>query len=309
MVRVPERKYLQTLMAGRLSSSLFVDELERCRIPLPAQADILELRDELIASNPAYFANPEEEADPDWITQMGLAPLFYYRFQKPTDGSLKGCEGAFRMLEDPRMTKYMHLLAFSGMSLEDIELLLNSKYNISFETDDFTIFHKFFANYDDWKFLDKELYVDSIQDPDTKSLFHKAIKGERAQLIWELGLGADPGLSMDDLLRDMFTDSYFYFKKNVKRFPEDAQKFAGLAVKISDRLESMQGKKDKAEDLITSLKIDLKTRSTVDSAQKIVNLADMHLEVPKPTSESIADLTTLMEEDVRAVKPLETMNE
>lgn len=290
-----------------MNSSLFVDDLASHRIPLPKEADILELRDDLIASNPAYFANPDEDADSEWLEQMGLSPLFYYRFKKQTDVTLRGCEGAFRMLEDPRMVKFMQLLSFSGMPLEDIELVLNSKYNISYESDDFAIFYKFFSNYEGWTFVDKELYTDSVQDPEMRSLYKMAVSGDRAQLIWKLGLGTDPGLSMDDLLRDMFTDSYFYFKKNVKNRPEDAQKFAGLAVKISDRLDSMQGKKDKAEDLITSLKIDLKTRSTAeDRAQKIVNLADMHIELPKSTSESIANLDALMAEDGKLTKELET---
>lgn len=306
MVRIPERKYMQTLIAGRISSALFIDDLQTRKIPIPKEKDILELRDELVSSNPEYFSNPAVEADPDWLKSWGLSPLFYFRFQKPTDVSLKGCEGAYRMMEDPRMMKYMNLLAFAGASQEDIEIILNSKYNISYETEDFTMFLRYFANYEGWTFNDKELYSDALSDPDQRKLYKLAIKGDRAQLVWELGLGSDPTLSMDDLLRDMFTDSYFYFKKNVKLRPDDAQKFAGLAVKISDRLESMQDKKQSSQDLIGELKVKLQNKNTLDDPkQTIINIGDLHVELPPPTTESISDLTALMNEDVKDLNQME----
>jgi len=112
-----------------------------------------------------------------------------------------------------------------------------------------------------------------------------------------MGLGPDPTLSMDDLLRDMFTDSYFYFKKNVKLRPDDAQKFAGLAVKISDRLDSLNGKKEGTQDLISELRIRLVNKETKeDPKQKIVNIADLHVELPPSTNEAIPNLEALMNE-------------
>jgi len=310
MVRIPEYKYMQTLLVGRISSALFVDDLQTRKILIPRDKDILEIRDELVSSNPEFFTNGELEADPDWLKAWDLSPMYYYRFQRPTDLSLKGCDGAFRMLTDPRMAKYMNILSFAGVTQEDMEIILNSKYNISFESEDFTMFLRYFSNYEGWTFSDKELYSDALSDPDIRKLYKLAIKGDRSQLIWEMGLGSDPTLSMDDLLRDMFTDSYFYFKKNVKLRPDDAQKFAGLAVKISDRLESMSDRKQGSQDLISELKVKLQNKNTLeDPKQTIINIGDIHVELPKPTTEAISDLQSLMQEDVKDLNQMEKHND
>ena len=294
---------MQTLITGRINSALFVDDLQQHKIVLPKEKDILFIRDEIISTNPGYFSttpsseNEEMLPDHDWLEEHHLSPMYYYRFQKPTNYSLKGCEQSFRMLSDPRMVKYMHLLSFAGVTQEDIEIILNSKYNISFESEDFTMFLRYFANYEGWVFSDKELYSDTITDADLRKLYKTALKGDRSALIWEMGLGPDPTLSMDDLLRDMFTDSYFYFKKNVKLRPDDAQKFAGLAVKISDRLDSLNGKKEGTQDLISELRIRLVNKETKeDPKQKIVNIADLHVELPPSTNEAIPNLEALMNE-------------
>jgi hypothetical protein len=306
VVRIPERKYMEVLIAGRISPVLFADDLSMHKIALPSEKIILAIHDELVASNPEYFSQ-DVEPDPDWLKDTGLSPMFYYRWKKPTDASIRGCDGAFRMLGDPRMLKYMHLLSFAGITQEDIELILNSKYNISYEPEDFQVFFKYFANYTGWSYNDKELYSDSITDPDMRKQFKTAIKGERAQLIWELGLGADPNLSFGELLQDMFTDSYFFFKKNLKLRPDDAQKFAALAVKISDRLEGIKDKESDAQDFISQLKINLtnqESRPDNDRKQTIVNASDMNIEIPTPTSQSIPNLEDIMVHD-GAVKSME----
>ena len=293
-------------MAGRISSALFVDDLQTRKIAIPKERDILDLRNELVDSNPDYFASADAEADPDWLQGWGLSPMFYFRFQKPTNLSLKGCEGAYRMLQDPRMSKFMSLLSFGGVTQEDLEIILNARYNISFESEDYTMYLRYFSNYSDWTFADKELFSDSITDVDLRKLYKLALKGDRAQLVWELGLGSDPTLSMDDLLRDMFTDSYFFFKKNVKLRPDDAQKFAGLAVKISDRLESMQDKKQSSQDLISELKVKLQNKNTLaDPKQTIINIGDINVELPQQTTEAISDLQALMQEDIKNFEGIE----
>lgn len=208
-IRVPEKLYIQTLIAGKFNSSLVVDDLEMRKIHIPTN-DMVAIRDEIVKSNPLYFRDQANtDPEPEWIESVGLSPMFYYRFKKQTDVSLQGVEGAFAMLEDPRMVKYVTCLALAGIDQTDMELILNAKYNISFEPTDFEIFLKYFANFVGWTYTDKELFINSLTDPNMKSLYKLALTGERAQLIWELGLGTDPSISFDDLLKDMLTDSYF----------------------------------------------------------------------------------------------------
>lgn len=284
-------------MAGKISSPLFVEDLTNRKIQIPKDKELIAIHDELVNTNPEYFTS-EIEADPDWVKDVGLSPMFYFRWKKPTDLSLRGCEGAFRILEDPRMMKYMHLLSFAGITKDDIELILNAKYNISYETEDFQAYFQFFANYDGWTYTDKELFSDQIVDLELRKQYKLALKEDRAQLIWEIGLGTDPDLSVPDLLHDMFNDSYRYFKRFQKNRPDDAQKYASLAVKISDRLEGIKDKDADAQSLISQLKITLSNQeSRPDPKQQIINISELHIELPPPTNESIPNLDALMNQD------------
>jgi hypothetical protein len=291
---------METLMVGRLNASMFLDDLSIRRIPVPDQQDIIAIRDDLIKTNPQFFADPTTEADLDWLQLLGLAPMYHYRFNRATDMSLKGVSGSFRMQDDPRMSKYMHVLLFAAIPLEDVAMILNAKYNIAYDDEDYGIFAKFFGNYEGWSYSDREFYSDQITDQDLRKLYKMAIKGDRGQLIWELGLGPDPNLSFDDLLRDMFTDSYFYFKRNIKLRPDDAQKFAALAVKISDRLESIDDKNKDAQDFLQQMKVNLQTESTKPKAKEetIIDLKSLDIEMPASvTSTSIPDLDHLMSDE------------
>lgn len=287
-------------MVGRLNASMFLDDLSVRRIPVPDQQDLLVIRDELIRTNPQFFSELATEPDPDWLQHLGIAPMYYFRFNRATDLQLKGVTGAFRMLDDPRMSKYMHVLLFAGIPLEDLAMILNAKYNIAYDDEDYGVFAKFFGNYEGWSYNDREIYSDQIVEQDLRKLYKMAIKGDRGQLIWELGLGPDPNLSFDDLLRDMFTDSYFYFKRNIKLRPDDAQKFAALAVKISDRLESIDDKNKDAQDFLQQMKVNLQVESTKPKAKEesIIDIKSLDIEMPTTTtSNSIPDLDHLMTDE------------
>jgi len=298
-IRVPEKLYIQTLIAGKFNSAMVVDDLEAKKIRIPSN-EMVAIRDEIVKSNPMYFrdqANTDPEAE--WLEQSKLSPMFNYRFQKQlAEVSLAGIEGAFAMLEDPRMVKFVSCLSLAGMDQNDIELVLNAKYNISFEPSDFSIFLKYFANFESWTYTDKELYINSLQDPNLKALYKLALTGERAQLIWELGLGTDPSISFDDLLKDMLTDSYFYFKKKLKLNPDDAQKFAALAVKLADRLDKSKDDAREANDVLSELKIKLTNTDTLDKRNTAapVDIEEMDVELPTATEAAIPNLEAMMNE-------------
>jgi hypothetical protein len=296
VIRVPEKKYIQALIIGKLNASLVVDDLNSRRIAITN--GMKQIYAQLVAENPVYFQKDNtDEPDPDWVKSLGVAPMYYYRFKKSTDISLQGCEGAFRMLEDPKVVKYINTLCIAGVNRTDVELILNAKYNISYESPDFDTYIEYFANYDGWSYNDKELYINNeVQDAELKALYKLAMTGERSRLIWELGLGTDPGASFDDMLQDMFTDSYFYFKKKLKFAPDDAQKFAQLAIKLADRMDQIKDKSREQTDLFSELKFKLEEESTSkkDTKSQVVDIADMDAIIPERTEGKITDLSALM---------------
>jgi hypothetical protein len=285
-------------MAGKISSPMLVDDLNTRKIQIPHDKELITIYEELTRTNPEYFTTEGVEPDPDWLKDFGLSPLYYYRWKKPTDLSLKGCEGAYKMLEDPRMMKFMHLLTFSGIPKDDIELILNAKYNISYETDDFKTVFQYFTNYDGWTYPDKEIYSDQILDLDLRRQYKMALTQDRGQLLWEIGLGVDPDMSVGDLLQDMLNDSYRFFKRLQKNRPEEARDYASLAVKISDRIVGMKDKESDSHDLISQLKITLTNQeSKPDPKQSIVNFTELNIDLPAPTREVIPNLSAIMEQD------------
>lgn len=302
VIRIPERKYIEVLIAGKVSSPILVEDLTNHKIQIPKDKELIAIYEDLVKTNPEYFTTDGAEPDPDWLKDFGLSPMFYYRWKKPTDLSLKGCDGVFKMMEDPNVMRYIHLLAFSGVAKDDIELILNARYNISYESEYFQMAFQYFCNYDDWTYADKELYSDGIVDVDLRKHYKEALHEDRGQLLWDIGLGTDPKMSIEEALKDMFNDAYRFFKRFQKNRAAEARDYAALAVKISDRVEGIKSKEETAQDLISQLQIKLSNQeSRPDPKQKIINLTELNIELPTPTKESIPDLTTLMLQEDKPV--------
>lgn len=297
-IRVPEKLYLRTLIIGRNNSALIVDELKSHNINLPDENAMKRIYEEVVTSNPAYFQDPAQQPTDEWIEQMDVQPMYYFRYNKAADSpvSVQGCRGAFKILEDPKIVRYIHALRLNGVPVEDIELVINAKYNISFESADFEVFIKFFANYQDWTYQDKELFIQNYAgEPDFKKLLKSALTSDRSQLMWELGLGTDPNASFDSMLREMTTDSFYLYKKNIKHDPDNATKFSQLFIKLMDRMEQNKEKEASAKDLFSELKIKLVTEDTKDKKKSnIIAKEDMDIEVPERTEKIIPDLSALM---------------
>lgn len=294
-IRVPEKKYIQTLILGRMNAALVVDDLQLRKIPIVS--GMKSIYNELTTTNPDFFKKDNNtDPDPAWLKSLGVEAMYAYRFKKVTETPILGCAGAMKILEDPKLVRWIHVLSIAGISRTDIELILNAKYNISFESPDFDTFIDCFANYDGWSYADKEMYINQdVQDQELKALFKKALSGERSMLIWELGLGTDPSASFSEMLQDMFTDSYFNFKKKIKFDPDTAQKFAQLAIKIADRMERDQDKEREEADLFSEMKFKLDNENTTDKKkQAVVDIGDMDVIMPDRTETKIVNLDALM---------------
>lgn len=295
--RIPEKKFIQLLIAGRLNASLVIDELQTRRIT-PPLADLKALYDEIVDTNPTYFTDFDIPVDPDWIESLDLGPLFFHRFKIHSPKSLSGCPGAMKILEDPRLVRYILVLCMAGIPRDDLELILNARYDISYDSPDFDVYLKFFANFEGWTYTDKQKYITTVTDKELRYFLQTALTAPRAQVIWELGLGTDPSASFDSMLQDMFTDSYYFFKKKVNHTPDDAQKFAALAIKISDRLESLNDKQREQENIFADLKMKLVEEDTKSATtSKVIDAADLDIEIPEQTTNSIKNLEALMNTD------------
>jgi hypothetical protein len=284
VIRVPEKLFIQTLIVGGFTPAMVVEELQRLNLDVPTN-EMSSIIDEIrnVVSDLKSFDDITLEA-------LGLSPMYYYRFQKPapSDISIYGCEGALKMLEDPQLRKLVTALTLAGINPIDVELLVNARYHATFESQEFQLYIKYFANFEEWGYADKAFFVDNrIKDAEFKVILRKAaLKPDRAYLIWKLGLGTDPNMSMEQIFTDMLADSYFTFKENIKIRPDDAQKFAQLAIRLSDRIDSSNDKKKEVTSFAEDLHIKLVVENTQGEA-KIADIKDVNIEIPRRQSQSL----------------------
>ncbi len=286
-IRVPEKLYIQTLIVGGMTPQMVMDELTRLNIPIPTN-DMENIVNELRTAIPRFFSHkevPEESV----MEELGLAPMYYYRFNKTYSGSIDGCANALQMLEDPQIRKFVLALLLAGISLTDTELLINGRYSITWESNDFLIFAKYFFNFTDWTYADKDFYItQSVKDMALKQLLKtSALKGDRHYLVWKLGLGTDPQMSMEQIFQDMLSDSYFTFKENLKTNLDNSQKFAMLAIRLSDRLDQNDSKKREASSFKDELVIKLDIERSAPAADNIADASQISLELPQQHTTSV----------------------
>ena len=155
------------------------------------------------------------------------------------------------------MYRLITSLAFAKITDEDIELIVNGKYNIQYSSDDIEQFLYYFFDVANWSLARKKEYVEQVSSPDLKKFYKLALKGNKDYLVWKLG--AAPDKSFDQMLRDMMTDSYYNFKERSKADPELAQKWGGLAVKLTDRLERLEKETIDKKDLFDTVVFKLKS--------------------------------------------------
>lgn len=145
-------------------------------------------------------------------------------------------EGAFQLLNDPMMYRLITSMAIALINDEDIELIVNGKFNMEYTASDVKMFLKYFFNLEDWTLRDRQRYVEKVEDPQLTRYYKIALKKDKNYLLWKLG--AAPEQDFGKMMKDMLNDSYYNFKEQSDTKPELAQKWARIAVKIGDRIES-----------------------------------------------------------------------
>jgi hypothetical protein len=292
--RLPHYKYIQALIVGRQSAEAIVEELNDLKLEVIPQL-IQRIYQDLKQAEPEFFKpNPKQEypePDYDWLTELDILDMYGYRFKKPVPLAMLGIQGAFKLLDDTKLREVIFPLALAGIDHEDIELTCTGRFDINYEPTDFVKFLQYFGNFKTWTSTDKELYVNTVQDTDLKENYKLALKGDKNYLLWKLG--AAPNKSFDQMLREMFTDSFYYFKEKQKKDADTAQRWGMLAVKISDRLDKIDSDDKGKQSLYEQVKFTLKEDQP--KSEEVVDLRSIGAEVPDVDSTSLPDLEALKE--------------
>lgn len=261
MTQLPYIKYLETLVAGRLSASEVHDKLLEVGLDLPAPA-VQIVYDHLSLQKPDYFKDKTKATpvDMEWLVELKIDKMFGHVFKTQVPAGTLGIQGSFNIIEDPLMYRLITSLALARITDEDIELIVNGKFNISYAAEDIQEFLHYFFSVKDWDLSEKKAYVATIEDKMLKSAYNLALKGDKDYLVWKLG--ASPEQGFDVMLRDMMTDAYFNFKEQSRMNPDTAQKWGTLAIRLTDRLEKLEKDTDNKKNLFDEIKFQIKEHDT-----------------------------------------------
>lgn len=271
MFQFPHTRYVTTLVAGKKSPEAILDNLKKYDLSFPLPG-VQEIYEDLKEQQPDYFKKKSASIELEWLEEWDISEMYGYIFEVYTDHTnVPAIEGAFKILNDPLMKRLVTSLAMAGITSEDIELIVNGKYNIEYSHEHIVLFLKYFFDVAGYSFVEKKKLVEKVADPDTKRFFTIALKGDKDYLLWKLG--AAPDKSFDSMLRDMMSDSYYNFKERSRVDPDLAQRWGGLAVKLSDRIDKVQQEKASSEDLFTEL--EFKLEETRQEEQAILHIDEI----------------------------------
>jgi hypothetical protein len=247
-MQVPFIKYIESLVACKYSIDHIYKRLQDSNITLAAEfprEGIVQVYQVLSSTNPDYFRMDSRTApDLEWLKEHEIEKLVAYELKLEIPAGVGGIRGAFEIINDANMYQTITALALAKITDEDIELIVNGKYNIHYEPDDLKEFIHYFFNVRDWSLSQKKMYCTLVRDPKLERVYKLAIEGDKDYLIWKLGIA--PDRSFDQMLREMMSDSFYNFKEKMKADPESARKWGDLAIKITDRIEKIdKDSKDK----------------------------------------------------------------
>jgi hypothetical protein len=302
-ILIPHKKYIQALMVNQMSSQALIQDLQSINLPIPHPPTVVKnIYNDLYKLNPDYFeAGDPKEPGMDWLEKLGIDSLYAYKFNVGIKEMDPGIKGAFKILDDPLMRRAIQALAFAKVNNEDIELIVNGKFDIGYASEDFEAFLNYFFNVSDWNYNDRVEFIQQETSQDSRRFYKLALEGDKPYLMWKLGLA--PSRSFDDMLKEMFNDSFFNFKERMRHDPELAQRWGQLAVKLSDKIDKLEKDDNNREEFFQSLEFETDSFDQRDN-DKIVNMNDI-LEKERPDLPEI-DNTMSVEELVESISQTPT---
>lgn len=240
MFNLPFIKYIQSLIICKMPNDQILQKVQDLNVQFAKdfkEEYIVEVYKSLYKSNPGFWKNDTKAPDLTWLRELEIEKFVCYQLNLELENGTHGIQGALEIINDPDMYKVITALALAKINDEDIELIVNGKYNIHYDMDDIKEFLRYFFDVANWSVSEKKSYVNMIIDNKLKKTYQIALDGDKDYLIWKLGIAPDK--SFDQMLRDMMADAYYSFKETSKVSTDTAQKWGNLALRITDRVDRL----------------------------------------------------------------------
>lgn len=272
----PHYKFMAAMIFGRKTPNIAQD-LEKWELPINPQA-VNELYTILRKLNPKYFDGSEEVPNIPLIKKLSIEKLLahYFDFDYLTD-DLDGVSDSFELLDNLETRKIITSLIMAKVPIDEIESIVNGKFEKGFNPQGFRLFEDYFFNLEGFSRKERsELDKTFAQDSDTKRNYKIALKSDKNLLLWKLGL--NPNKSMEEMLKEMFADSFYIFKEKQSYDLEGATKLGALAIRIAERLDRMKVFDDNAANLFEAIIFDVQASPTNNQISEYT-AADLQYEV------------------------------
>ena len=262
MVLIPHLKFIEALVATKLPIHSIKEKLQD--LDLRVDDQVLAVIINTIRSNyPTYFS----ETDPDPVTALWLEELDVLEMYAHLEGNsdfkqnILKMDGAVKLLQDPLMYRIITSIAMAHIEPEDIELIVQAKFNLEYSEDDINLFLKYFFSVSEWSRKQKQGYIVKIRDKQLSAYYKIALKGDKEFLLWKLGIS--PAKDFKEMLVEMTNDSFYNFKETSTIKPDSAQKWAQLSTRLMDKLDDMDKReKGEAKGLLSDIEFRIKTYAT-----------------------------------------------
>ncbi len=263
MHKLPYERFVQALIIHKEPPAKIIDILKSMDFVIPANMIALckEIYTKLFVEEPEHFQNSSSEPKNNWLLDLGIHGLYHEFFRTGTE-TKSAFKGAQRILEDPRMRRAIQSMALIKITDEDIELLLNARYDFNFTPDEINFFLDNYFDVLDWTLPQIKTVVDIEPNREFKEMYLLALKGDKNYLFWKLGL--NPNKSYQEMLQDMMNDAYYLFKENSRpgKSSDLALKWSSIAIKVAEKLEKSQKDDDDALNLFQTIELNLNPPDT-----------------------------------------------
>ncbi|MBC8410367.1 MAG: hypothetical protein H8E12_16845 [Rhodobacteraceae bacterium] len=181
-MRIPHERYVKTLVAGRLIPETVLQRLEEVNLSFPLPG-VQKLYEDLSAEQPDYFKDLKSSIEVQWLKDWDISAMYAYLFDIHTGDDVGAIKGAFKLLNDPLMFRLITSLALAGITSEDIELIVNGKYEVEFSHEDIVMFLKYFFDVEKLSAVNKKKLVDAVSDSALRRFYKIALQGDKDYLL------------------------------------------------------------------------------------------------------------------------------
>jgi len=282
LVKLPYERMVRTLIARGLSPQAIIDKLRELQFALPSNIiDLCKAINLRVRSELPPLTDGAQLSD-ELLIMMDIFPLYVGLFDAPYDPRHRdktiGYDGAMRILEDTKMRRAIQSMALAGINDEDIELMLNARYDLNYSPDDINFYLTYFFDVKSWRVPQLKILVDEEPDEDFKKMYMLALKGDKGYLLWKLGMA--PNRSYQEMLQDMMNDAYYLFKETAKsgHNPEVAHRWSQLAVKVAEKLERNDKETADSQTLYQSIEFNIQAP---DTPKNVLRAEDLGEDLPE----------------------------